>query len=35
MQDLVDTITKQRKAHFDTIENLTIRDIKEMVKTHI
>lgn len=32
MQQLMSKIASDRKAHFDSIENITIRDIKEMVK---
>jgi hypothetical protein len=31
MQSLVDTLAKERKQHLTTIENITIRDLKEMV----
>ena len=35
MQSLVDSLAKQRKQHLDQIENTTIKDLKEMVSTHL
>ena len=31
MQSLVDNLARERKQHLTTIENITIRDLKEMV----
>jgi predicted hotdog family 3-hydroxylacyl-ACP dehydratase len=31
MQSLVDTLARERKQHLTTIENITIRDLKDMV----
>ena len=31
MKSLVDTLARERKQHLTTIENITIRDLKEMV----
>jgi hypothetical protein len=31
MQNLVDSLAQQRKQHLAAIENITIRDLKEMV----
>jgi len=31
MQNLVDTIAKERKTHLDTIENLSLTNIKAIV----
>jgi hypothetical protein len=31
MQGLVDSIAKERKKHIETIENLGIKELKEMV----
>ena len=31
MQSLVDTLARERKQHLTAIENITIRDLKEMV----
>lgn len=32
MQSLVDSLAQQRKRHLETIENVTMRDLKDMVK---
>ncbi len=34
MQGLVDSIAKERKKHIETIENLGIKELKEMVWLH-
>ena len=31
MQSLVDSLAKQRRQHLEAIENVTIKDLKEMV----
>ena len=31
MQSLVDSLANQRKRHLDTIENLTIKGLQDMV----
>lgn len=32
MQNLVNKLAQERKAHLDTIENLTLKDIKNIVR---